>query len=101
MDLCGPLKVQSRSGKKYNLVIVDDYLRYTWTRFLRSKAETLEELVVFFKMIQTKLNQVIARNRSDHGTEIENSIIDQFFMGNHISHIFSAPSIKWSSGKEK
>lgn len=72
MDLCGPLKVQSRSGKKYNLVIVDDYLRYTWTRFLRSKAETLEELVVFFKMIQTKLNQVIAGIRSDHGTEFEN-----------------------------
>ena len=25
MDLCGPLKVQSRNGKKYILVIVDDY----------------------------------------------------------------------------
>ncbi|XP_069149659.1 uncharacterized protein [Solanum lycopersicum] len=59
MDLCGPLKVQSRNGKKYILVIVDDYSRYTWTRFLKSKAETAEELVVFFKMIQTKLNQVI------------------------------------------
>ena len=28
MDLCGPLKVQSRNGKKYILVIVDDYSRY-------------------------------------------------------------------------
>ena len=27
MDLCGPLKVQSRNGKKYILVIVDDYSR--------------------------------------------------------------------------
>ena len=72
MDLCGLLKVQSRNGKKYILVIVDDYSRFTWTRFLRSKAETLEELVVFFKMIQTKLNQVIAGIRSDHGTEFEN-----------------------------
>ena len=59
MDLCGPLKVQCRNGMKYILVIVDDYSRYTWTRFLKSKAETAEELVVFFKMIQTKLNQVI------------------------------------------
>ena len=32
MDLCGPLKVQSINGKKYILVIVDDYSRYTWTR---------------------------------------------------------------------
>nr|XP_025883705.1 uncharacterized protein LOC112940164 [Solanum lycopersicum] len=46
MDLCGPLKVQSRNGKKYILVIVDDYSRYTWTRFLRSKADTTDELVV-------------------------------------------------------
>ena len=73
MDLCGPLKVQSRSGKKYTIVIVDDYSRYTWTRFLRSKAETPEELIVFLKMIQTKLNQMIAGIRSDHGTEFENS----------------------------
>ena len=72
MDLCELLKVQSRNGKKYILVIVDDYSRYTWTRFQRSKAETPEE----FKMIQTKLNQVIAGIRCDHGTEFENSKID-------------------------
>ena len=76
MDLCGPLKVQSRNGKNYILVIVDDYSRYTWTRFLRSKAETPEELIVFSKIIQTKLNQVIAGIRCDHGTEFENSKID-------------------------
>ena len=71
-------------------MIVNDYPRYTWTRFLRSKAETPEELIVFFKMIQTKLNQVIGRIRSDHGTEFENSKIDQFCLKNDISHNFSA-----------
>ena len=90
MDLCGPLKVQSRNGKKYIMVIVDYYSKYTWTRFLRSKVETTEELVVFFKMIQTKLNQVIVGIRSDHGTEFENSKLDQFCMENGISHSFSA-----------
>nr|GEU98312.1 retrovirus-related Pol polyprotein from transposon TNT 1-94 [Tanacetum cinerariifolium] len=35
MDLCGPIRVESINGKKYVLVIVDDYSRYTWTRFLR------------------------------------------------------------------
>ncbi|GJV80956.1 retrovirus-related pol polyprotein from transposon TNT 1-94, partial [Tanacetum coccineum] len=37
MDLCGPMLVESINGKKYILVIVDDYSRYTWTHFLRSK----------------------------------------------------------------
>nr|GEW51823.1 hypothetical protein [Tanacetum cinerariifolium] len=40
MDLCGLMQVASINGKKYILVIVDDYLRYTWTLFLRSKDET-------------------------------------------------------------
>nr|GEV46533.1 retrovirus-related Pol polyprotein from transposon TNT 1-94 [Tanacetum cinerariifolium] len=44
MDLCGPMRVASTNGKKYILVIVDDYSRYTWTLFLRSKDETPEVL---------------------------------------------------------
>nr|GFA80948.1 retrovirus-related Pol polyprotein from transposon TNT 1-94 [Tanacetum cinerariifolium] len=35
MDLCGPMRVASINGKRYVLVIVDDYSRYTWTHFLR------------------------------------------------------------------
>nr|GFB97382.1 retrovirus-related Pol polyprotein from transposon TNT 1-94 [Tanacetum cinerariifolium] len=35
MDLCGPMRVTSINGKRYVLVIVDDYSRYTWTYFMR------------------------------------------------------------------
>nr|GEY10398.1 retrovirus-related Pol polyprotein from transposon TNT 1-94 [Tanacetum cinerariifolium] len=42
MDLCGPMRVQTINGKKYILVIVDDYSRFTWVKFLRSKDETSE-----------------------------------------------------------
>ncbi|GJU83313.1 retrovirus-related pol polyprotein from transposon TNT 1-94 [Tanacetum coccineum] len=31
MDLCGPMHVASINGKRYILVIVDDYSRFTWT----------------------------------------------------------------------
>nr|GEV09053.1 hypothetical protein [Tanacetum cinerariifolium] len=37
MDLCGPMRVASINGKRYVLVIVDDYSRYTWTHFLRGE----------------------------------------------------------------
>nr|GEY76636.1 retrovirus-related Pol polyprotein from transposon TNT 1-94 [Tanacetum cinerariifolium] len=47
MDLCGPMRVESINGKKYVLVIVDDYSGYTWTHFLRSKDETPEVLIDF------------------------------------------------------
>ncbi|GJZ58252.1 retrovirus-related pol polyprotein from transposon TNT 1-94 [Tanacetum coccineum] len=37
MDLCGPIWVVSINGKKYILVIVDDYSLYTWVYFLHTK----------------------------------------------------------------
>ncbi|GJZ29378.1 retrovirus-related pol polyprotein from transposon TNT 1-94 [Tanacetum coccineum] len=37
-----PMRVQTINGKKYILVIVDDYSRFTWVKFLRSKDETPE-----------------------------------------------------------
>nr|GEU65846.1 retrovirus-related Pol polyprotein from transposon TNT 1-94 [Tanacetum cinerariifolium] len=42
MDLCGPMRVACINGKRYNPVIVDDYYRYTWVYFLRTKDETPE-----------------------------------------------------------
>ncbi|GJZ48577.1 putative ribonuclease H-like domain-containing protein [Tanacetum coccineum] len=41
-DVCGPMRVQTINGKKYILVIVNDYSRFTWVKFLRSKDETPE-----------------------------------------------------------
>nr|GEZ26039.1 hypothetical protein [Tanacetum cinerariifolium] len=55
IDLCGPMRVVSINGKKYIMVIVDDYSRYTWTMFLRSKDETPEVLKEFLTMIQRNL----------------------------------------------
>nr|GEY91572.1 integrase, catalytic region, zinc finger, CCHC-type, peptidase aspartic, catalytic [Tanacetum cinerariifolium] len=37
MVLCGPMRVESVNGKKYILVIVDDYSRFTCVKCLRSK----------------------------------------------------------------
>ncbi|GJZ93325.1 retrovirus-related pol polyprotein from transposon TNT 1-94 [Tanacetum coccineum] len=51
MDLCGPMRIASINGKRYILVIVDDYSRYTWVLFLRSKDEALEEIKTFLKKI--------------------------------------------------
>nr|GEX43606.1 retrovirus-related Pol polyprotein from transposon TNT 1-94 [Tanacetum cinerariifolium] len=55
MDLCGPMRVASMNGKRYVLVIVDDYSRYTWTHFLRSKDETPEVLIDFLRLVQRGL----------------------------------------------
>nr|GEU31433.1 hypothetical protein [Tanacetum cinerariifolium] len=69
MDLCCPMRVASINGKKYILVIVDDYSRYTWTLFLCSKDETPEVLKEFLTMIQRNLQALVITVRTNRGTE--------------------------------
>ncbi|GKE19297.1 retrovirus-related pol polyprotein from transposon TNT 1-94, partial [Tanacetum coccineum] len=45
MDLCGPIRVASINGKKYIIVIVDDYSRYTCVYFLRTKYEASDMII--------------------------------------------------------
>nr|GEU53432.1 retrovirus-related Pol polyprotein from transposon TNT 1-94 [Tanacetum cinerariifolium] len=62
MDLCGPMRVASINGKKYIMVIVDDYSIYTWTLFLCFKDETPEALKEFLTMIQRNLQAPVITN---------------------------------------
>nr|GEZ99303.1 retrovirus-related Pol polyprotein from transposon TNT 1-94 [Tanacetum cinerariifolium] len=59
MDLCDPMRVAIKNGKKYILLIVDDYSRYTWTLFLYLKDETPEVLKDFLMMIQINLQALV------------------------------------------
>ncbi|GJS67987.1 retrovirus-related pol polyprotein from transposon TNT 1-94 [Tanacetum coccineum] len=59
MDLCGPMRITSVNGKKYILVIVDDYSRFTWVKCLRSKDEAPAFIINFLKMIQVRLKEPV------------------------------------------
>ncbi|GKE53852.1 retrovirus-related pol polyprotein from transposon TNT 1-94 [Tanacetum coccineum] len=78
MDLCGPMRVSSINEKKYILVIIDDYSKYTWTLFLRSKDETPEVLKDFLTMIQRNLQALVIYVRTDRGTELLNKTLHAF-----------------------
>ncbi|GJR44668.1 retrovirus-related pol polyprotein from transposon TNT 1-94 [Tanacetum coccineum] len=79
MDLCGPMRVQTINGKKYILVIVDDYSRFTWVKFLRLKDETLEVVIKFLKQIQVGLNKTVRNIRTDNGTEFVNKDLTDYY----------------------
>nr|GFB32226.1 retrovirus-related Pol polyprotein from transposon TNT 1-94 [Tanacetum cinerariifolium] len=86
MDLCGPMHVESINGKKYILVIVDDYSRFTWVKFLRSKDETPMFIIKFLKMIHVRLNVLVRRIRTDNGTELVNQTLRDYYEEVGISH---------------
>ncbi|GJZ67787.1 retrovirus-related pol polyprotein from transposon TNT 1-94 [Tanacetum coccineum] len=75
-DLCGPMCVASVNGKKYILVIVDDYSWFTWVKFLASKDESPDFIIMFLKMIQVRLNAVLRNIRTDNGTEFVNQTLE-------------------------
>ncbi|GJQ95460.1 retrovirus-related pol polyprotein from transposon TNT 1-94 [Tanacetum coccineum] len=74
MDLFGPSAVRSYGGNRYTLVIVDDYSRYTWTRFLKDKTEAFDQFEIFSKKIQNQLGCTIVSIRTDHGREFDNEV---------------------------
>jgi hypothetical protein len=98
MDLCGPMRVQSVNGKKYALVMVDDYSRYTWVNFLRTKDEAPELIVSFLKNIQVKLQLPVQAIRTDNGTEFKNRVLDSYLESVGISHTFSAARTPQQNG---
>ncbi|GKE37053.1 retrovirus-related pol polyprotein from transposon TNT 1-94 [Tanacetum coccineum] len=86
MDLCGPMRIASINGKRYVLVIVDDYSCYTWVQFLRSKDEALKVIKTFRKRITILLQSHVIIIRIDNDTEFKNQILKEYFDSVGISH---------------
>nr|GEU67012.1 uncharacterized mitochondrial protein AtMg00810-like [Tanacetum cinerariifolium] len=64
MDLCGPMRIASINGKRYVLVIMDNYSRYTWSPVI-----------------------II---RTDNDTEFKNQALKEYFDSVSISHQMSS-----------
>nr|GFB88760.1 retrovirus-related Pol polyprotein from transposon TNT 1-94 [Tanacetum cinerariifolium] len=86
MDLCGPMRVESINGKKYILVIVDDYSRFTLVKFLRSKNEAPDAIIKCIKNIHVYLNATVHNVRTDNGTEFVNQTLLDIYENVSISH---------------
>ncbi|GJZ75535.1 retrovirus-related pol polyprotein from transposon TNT 1-94 [Tanacetum coccineum] len=98
MDLFSPFAVGVQR-KPYNLGIVDDYSRHTWTGFLKNKTEAFEKFEIFSGKIQNQLGCSILSIRTDHDREFDNEVqFGEFCNANDITHNFSAPCTPQSNG---
>nr|GFA51679.1 retrovirus-related Pol polyprotein from transposon TNT 1-94 [Tanacetum cinerariifolium] len=98
MDLCGPMQTESINKKKYVLVIVDDYTRFGWVRFLRTKDETPEVFLKFLKNTQRALNANVRTVRTNNGTEFVNKTLTDLFEKVGITHQTSVPRSPQQNG---
>jgi hypothetical protein len=98
MDLMGPTRTASLGGKKYILVIVDDFFRYTLAIPIREKSDAFDTAQDLFKKIQVDQNCQIMRIRSDHGREFKNSKFEEFCLSYGIKQEFSLPITPQQNG---
>ena len=86
VDLFGPTPVDSLGAKKYCLVIVDDFSRYTWVYFFKTKDETQQCFIEFSNYVQRKYELKIKVIRSDNGSEFKNYTLNDFLSEEGIQH---------------
>ncbi|KAI3810934.1 hypothetical protein L1987_20606 [Smallanthus sonchifolius] len=98
IDLFGPISIRSIGGKSYCLVVTDDYSRFSWVKFLSSKAETTELVQYLILGLENLLNLKVRRIRSDNGSEFKNSKMGLFCLQKGIHHEFSAPYVPQQNG---
>ena len=100
LDLFGPVNVLSINKKRYALVIVYEFTRYTWVYFLFRKDETPEIIFEHVKLMENSSTYKVKILRSDNGTEFKNSQMNEFLqVQRNISSILSSrhSTTKWSS----
>ncbi|GJR90878.1 retrovirus-related pol polyprotein from transposon TNT 1-94 [Tanacetum coccineum] len=92
MDLCGPMCVASVNGKKYILVIVDDYSRFTWVKCLRTDNGTEfvnQTLREYYEKVGISHETFVARSPQQNG------VVER---RNHFDELTAMASEQSSSG---
>jgi transposase InsO family protein len=98
LDLFGPSTYDALGGRRYGLVIVDDYSRYTWMFLLKSKDETHKFFTKFAKQAERIFEEVIKTIRTDNGSEFKNYAMEDFMSEEGIKHEFSRPYTPQQNG---
>ena len=98
VDLMGPMRIESMDGKRYIMVVVDDFSRYSWVEFLREKSEACDKMERLCKRLQNEKGVAIVKIRSDHGKEFENAKFEVFCNEHGIKKEFSDPKTPQQNG---
>lgn len=99
MDIAGPEEVESVGGKRYMLVIADDYSRYYHAILLRSKSDAFEAARDWIVLQERRTGCKVKRIRSDNGGEFVSEQWHQYYRENGILHERTVPYSPEQNGK--
>ena len=91
LNLMGRTRTEPYGGKRYIIVVVDNFTRYTWVILLQSKSNAPKHIEALCTRLHNEKSLKNDQIRSDHGKEFENSYMESFCTRLGISQEFSAP----------
>jgi transposase InsO family protein len=97
IDTSGPFNI-SIGGKRYLLVFVDAYSRYTWTFYLKDRSEAPRCLKEFIAMVERQSGHQIKTIRSDNAKEFTHGEFREICRELGIEHQTTAPYSSASNG---
>ncbi|CAI7895769.1 unnamed protein product [Closterium sp. NIES-53] len=104
MDVWGPARVRGQGHKRYFLLVVDDYSRYTTVFPLRSKGDVTEVLIDWIRAARLHLRESfgsdfpVLRLHSDRGGEFSSAHLGAFCRAQGIHQTFTLPASPQQNG---
>lgn len=97
-DLCGPISPETNSGNRYFFLLVDDFSRYMWVYFLKTKDEALNAFKVFCALVEKGSEKQIKTLRTDRGGEFCSNEFRKFCEGAGIERHYTTPYTPQQNG---
>ena len=86
VDIWGPYPVNTHSGHRFFLTIVDDCTRFTWVFSLKHKSDVNDIIPYFFNLVAAQFHATIKSLRSDNAKEL---MLTNFLNSKGVLHQFS------------
>lgn len=92
------MPIESWSGKRYMLTIIDDHSRKVFVYFPQYKSEVKTVFQQFIAIVETECNTKVKIVRSDNGTEYCNQELTDYFKEKGIKHQLTIPYTPQQNG---
>ncbi|CAL1392261.1 unnamed protein product [Linum trigynum] len=90
-DLCGPITPSTHGGKRYFLLLVDDYSRYMWVVLIKNKAEAFNAIKKIQVMAEVESGCKLKILRTDRGGEFTSNELESYCENLGMKHQLTAP----------
>ena len=98
MDLASPMETTSINGKKYFLIMIDDYSQGIWVEPIALKMEVFSMVKEFIRKFETGYGAKVHGVMADNGTEYVNFNLQSYFKTHGIAFYSSVPYIHKQNG---